>query len=179
MTAELHRRHDDRNFVSYGLSLVAGKRVRPHVRILSSFVAIATFFMGRGPLFRAEQRAYQNEVFDGIFQFAHPIAWGIGFWIVAAIMFTAAATGRALLMVVGCGLTTGILLAWAGGIITTAIISDAAVLTDGAVGLYVLAFTSIISIAFSPEPMEYEPIIVQADADGNVTPLKRVDRRAG
>ena len=171
------RRREDISIIRYGYELVAGQVVRRYIRTMSLGVVLAFAFMGYGPLFTNHTRAYQNPVFDGVFTLALPQVWGAAFWTIGALMLIAAMTGRALLYVVALVLATAIMFGWCFGIVFQAWISEDAVLTSGALGLYVFSFSAIIGLAATPDPMELEPEIYERDASGEVVPLRPVERR--
>ena len=161
-----------RSVLRHTLDVIKNERITTFVRAVSVLNAVALAFLAHGPLFRSGSRAYENPVFDGVFYFASPVAWGAAFGVSALVLLLAATSGRLAIYVVGATLGTVTLGGWAAMIMAQAATSDEAVLTTGAIGLYVGCFTSIIGLAFSPHQLEVEkPIVAVTDKD-EVIPLR-------
>lgn len=162
------------------LTLVVGKTITRFVRWVCVALTVAVCFLGYGPLFDPDGRAYTNPVFDGVFAFASPQAWGIGFITAGAVLLVAAMSGRAVVYLVGITIAALTLAGWSGLIIREAIIDDDAVLTSGAIGLYVASFTAIIGLAASPDQLEVaRPLELVVDDDTEPLELRRVGSRTG
>lgn len=179
MDTKPRRRSDDLNIVQYGIELYRGQTLSPFVRIISFALASGFAWFGYGPLLDADGRAWENPVFDGVFTVATPWMWGSVFWLCSALMLFVAISGRAIVYLVTLFPSTGTMVAWSTGVITQAIVSEEAHLTQAAVGLYIFTFTAIVGLAGAPKPFEMEVEIVERSADGKLIPIERLERRAG
>lgn len=155
--------------------LVAGQTVTVFVRCICAALAVSQIFLAWGPLFDHDSRAYQNPVFDDVFRFASPQAWGIGFAFAGLVLLAAAISARAVVYLVGITVSSVTLAAWSSLIILRAVSSDEAVLTSGAIGLYVGTFTALIGLAASPRQLDVpRPLeLVLDSADPRPIPLRR------
>lgn len=172
------RRYGDTNLASYAYDLLKGERVTPLNRLLCLSYAFGYIWWGRGLLFQADSPAYLNPVFNGVFTAAHPSVWGLGFWCAGCLMLLAAITARGFVFLVAVVMAFGILFGWAVGVIAQSILDDDAILTSGAIGLYILSFTGLVGVAFSPRPLEHQAEIFER-VGGEVRPLRSVERRTG
>lgn len=155
--------------------LVIGQTITVFVRCICAALAVSQIFLAWGPLFDHDSRAYQNPVFDDVFRFASPQAWGIGFALAGLVLLAAAISARAVVYLVGITLSSLTLAGWSSLIILRAVFSDEAVLTSGAIGLYVGTFTALIGLAASPRQLDVpRPLeLVLDSADPRPIPLRR------
>lgn len=133
--------------------LIIGHTITTFVRMLCVALAASNLFLAWGPLFDVDSRAYANPVFRGVFRFASPTAWGIGFAISGLLLLAAAVSARAIVYLAGVTLASLTLAGWSSLIILEAATTDA-VLTSGAIGLYVGTFTALIGLAASPRQLD-------------------------
>ena len=154
--------------------LIIGQTVTTFVRCICAALAASNLLLGWGPLFHHDGQAYANPVFRGVFRFASPMAWGIGFITCGLLLLAAAISARAIVYLIGVTLSSLTLLGWAALIILEAATTDA-VLTSGAIGLYVGTFTALIGLAASPRQLDVpRPLeLVLAPADADPVPLRR------
>lgn len=145
------------------------------VRCICAALAVSQLFLAWGPLFDADSRAYQNPVFDDAFRFASPQAWGLAFALGGLLLLAAAISARAAAYFAGIFVAGATLFAWSTMIIARAATSDEAVLTSGAIGLYVGTFTALIGLAASPRQLDVpRPLeLVLDSADPRPIPLRR------
>lgn len=177
MTTTPHRRQEDGSLVSYTRSLFRGELVSRLNRALCLAYAAGALWWGAGLLFRNGSPAYDNAVFDTLFEAAHPTAWGLAWWFAGLLLMVTAITGRGILFLWSMVAITGVLTGWVVGVLWSTITQDDAFLTTGAVALYTFSYAGITSMVLSPKPLEYEVEIYQRTEDGVIVPLKRVDRR--
>lgn len=154
--------------------LIIGQTVTVFVRCICVALAVSNLFLAWGPLFDADSSAYDNPVFDGVFTFASPQAWGVGFALSGLILLAAAISAHAVIYLVGVTLATLILGGWSALIILEAA-TGPAVLTSGAIGLYVGTFTALIGLAASPRQLDVpKPLeLVLAGEVEPAVPLRR------
>lgn len=165
----------DRPAIMRVLGMVAREQVTVFVRVVSGSLAVSMFFLGYGPLFQADGAAYANPVFDGVFAFASPTAWGIGFMVPAGLLAIAAISGRAVVYLAGITVAALTLAGWAAMVLLTAWTNDDAVITSGAIGLYLGTFVGIVGLALSPRQIVAErPIVAVLDESSPPVPLRRV-----
>lgn len=172
------RRYEDRHLVAYAIDLFRGEHITKLNRWLALAYSVGCWIWGGSLIFMHNGRAYDNQVFDGIFTLAHPIAWGITVWMLGCIMFLTATTAKGLLFLLAIVGMFGYLLAWSGGVMAQAALTEAT-LTGGAIALYIFAFTGLAAMAFSPQPLVYLAHIVERTEDGVVLELREYERRAG
>lgn len=158
--------------------LIVGQTVTVFVRCVCAALAVSNVFLAWGPLFDHDATAYDNPVFDGVFTFASPQAWGIGFALSGLVILTAAISARAVVYLIGITLSTLTLGGWSALIILEAA-TGPAVLTSGAIGLYVGTFTALIGLAASPRQLDVpKPLELVLASDTNVDPPVPI-RRTG
>lgn len=188
VTTDTHppdRRHladsesDRRSLVRIVASAVEGMMVTPFVRVICAILSLSYVFMAWDPLFNPNDSAYERPLFDAVFAFASPLAWGVGFAICAVTLMLAAITGRAVIYLLGILVSVTTMLAWASMIIYQSWENAEAHLTSGAYGLYTATLVGVVGLAFSPRQLNVEkPIIAVLEDDGDaiVRPLKRIER---
>jgi hypothetical protein len=165
----------DTNPIRHLYQLVQRETVTVFVRVVAGILAVSMGLLGYGPSFESDSDAYQNPVFDGVFSFASPFAWGLWFFAGASLLLLTAITGRAVIYVIGAVVAGTSLAAWSSIIMATAALSEEAVLTQGAIGLYVGTFTALIGLPLSPRQLAVEkPIVAVAPESGEVTSLRRI-----
>ena len=165
----------DRPAIGRVIAAVGRDQVTPFIRISSAALAVAMFLLGYGPLIQADSPAYDRPIFDGVFAFASPLAWGIGFMVPAALLGIAALSGRAIVYLTGITVGALTLAGWASMIVLTAATDDGAVLTSGALGLYLGTFVGIIGTALSPRQIKAErPMVAVLEDHDAPVPLRRV-----
>lgn len=152
--------------------LVRAQTITSFVRLLCAVLSASMGFLAWGPLFNPHGPGYQNPVFDGVFTFASPAAWGFGFMICSILLLLSAITARAALYAVAVVISAVTLAGWASMIIYQAQRDPAAHLTSGAYGLYIASLTSLLGLAFSPRQLTVEKPIVAVLDDDVVKPLK-------
>lgn len=152
--------------------LVRAQTVTTFVRVLCGALTVSMAFMAWGPLFGGRNRAYVNPVFDGVFQFASPQAWGFGFMVCSILLLLSAITARAALYAVAVIVSTVTLAGWASMVMYQAWRDPTATLTSGAYGLYIGTLTSLLGLAFSPRQLTVAKPIVAVLDDNVVKPLK-------
>lgn len=162
------RRSPIRTFVD----AVKGMTITPFVRVVSACLAAAFTFMAWDPLFNPDNPAYDRPVFDAVFAFASPLAWGIGFAACVVLLLVAAISARAAIYIAGVTISAVTLIGWASMVIYRSW-NSADSLTSAAYGLYGLSFTAIVGLAFSPRQLSMQRPII-AVIDDNVVPMKQV-----
>lgn len=150
-----------------------------NIRIIAVCYAAAFGVWGGSLIFFPDAAAYRNPVFNGIFTAAIPQVWGAAFWAVACFMIATAITARAVMYLIAVGLASGFLAGWAIGVVMQWLLVDEAVLTGGALALFIMAFTGLGSTVASKRTLEYRRDIYERTADGVVVPLVEADRRSG
>ena len=173
------RRKEDSNLVAYGYRLLRGECITPLLRSLAFVYAAALSVWGIGLIFHNGRSIYDDPALDGVFTVAHPVAWGVCFWLAGCLMLATAISGRALIFLVAMIVTVAVMLGWTGGVVSQVLLSDVAELTTGTAALYMMGFTGIASMALAPKPLEHEVEILERTTDGVLVPLKPSDRRAG
>lgn len=173
------RRYEDTNLLSYGYELLRGEHISRLLRQVAFVYAIAATVWGYGLIFQHHRAIYTNPAFTGIFTIAHPIAWGVFFWLAGCLLLATAIGGRALVFLGSMMWLAGVLLGWTGGVFAYVIMSPDAELTTGAVAMYAMIFTGMWSTIRAPKPLEHEVEIYERTSDGVVVPLKPVERRTG
>lgn len=154
--------------------LIIGHTITVFVRCICVALAVSNLFLAWGPLFTAESRAYQNPVFDGVFRFASPLAWGGGFALSGLLLLAAAISARAVIYLVGVTIAGVTLAGWSGLVILEAATSQTAVITSGAIGLYVGTFTALVSLAASPRQLDVpKPLELVLDGVEPPIPIRR------
>ena len=157
------------------LGMVLREQITTFVRLTSGALAAAMFLLAYGPLVDARTGAYAAPIFDGVFRFASPFAWGIGFMVPGLLLAVGAVSGRAALYLAGVTYGTFTLAAWAGMIVLEAWTSDGATITSGGLGLYVGTFTGLVGLALSPRQIVDErPIVAVLEQDAAPVPLRRI-----
>lgn len=151
---------------------VKGMTITPFVRVISACLAAAFTFFAWDPLFHPNDPAYDRPVFDAVFTFASPLAWGIGFATCVVLLLVAAISARAAIYIAGITLSSVALIGWASMVIYQSWNSPDS-LTSTAYGLYGLSFTAIVGLAFSPRQLTADKPIIAVLDDGKVVPLKQ------
>ena len=165
----------DRPAIGRVLGAVGRDIVTPYIRVSSAALAVAMFLLGYGPLVQADSVAYDRPIFDGVFAFASPLAWGIFFMVPAALLAIAVISGPGIVYLAGITIGALTLAGWASMIMLTAATDDGAVLTSGAIGLYLGTFVGIIGVALSPRQIKAErPIVAVLEDHAEPVPLRRV-----
>lgn len=165
---------ESRSLLSQGVDLIAHEQTTRFIRVLSAALAIMMATFAWDLIFRPDAKAFDNPVFDGVFDFATPMAWGVGFACSSLLLWIAAISGRAALHLLGVVVATVTLAGWSAMIMFEAWTSQEAVLTSGAVALYFGSFTSLIGLSLSPQPFEVEAVLVGVTEDDTVIPLRRI-----
>lgn len=156
-----------------------GDLITPYLRVMCGMTGAGMVFLGWGPLLNPDGAAYDRPIFNGVRRWAAIEAWGTGFWLCAVVMLVAALSSRALVYALGVVLCSVTLAGWSAMIILEARVNPDAVLTSGAIGLYLLSFTCIVGIAFSPRQLSGEKeILGQISDDGSLVPMRRLEQPA-
>lgn len=170
-----HDTDPDRPAIMRVLGMVAREQVTGFIRITSATLAVSMFFLGYGPLVDSARPAYQAPVFDGVWWFASPTAWGVGFMLSASLLGVAALSGRAVVYITGVTVASFTLAAWSGMVILESLTNPDAALTSGAIGLYIGTFVGLVGIALSPRQIVAErPILAVLDDETDPVPLRRI-----
>lgn len=152
---------------------VRGHRVTNFIRVVAGFMAFALFHFGRGTAFNADSPAYQQVLFDLNRQMAPMWLWGFWFFIASALMLLTALTARLVIYVAAIGASALVLAAWIAGLVIQSRLEPAALLTDGALGYFVMTGVSVFGMAFADRPLASERPIVAVTESRDVKPLRR------
>lgn len=154
--------------------LIVGHTITRFVRVICFALAVSNLFLAYGPIFDGQSTAYRQPIFDAVWRFASPTAWGIGFAAAGLILLTAAISARAIIYLIGITLASLSLALWSALIIIQATTTPAD-LTSGAIGLYIGTFTALIGLAASPRQLDVpKPLeLVLSPADDRPRPLRR------
>lgn len=161
----------------YAHDLFRHERISTLNRWLVAIYAIGCLYWGYGLLFQNGDEAYDNPVFDGLFTIAHPVTWGFAWWTVGCMLMIAAISARAQMFLWALTALAGVLTGWVLGVLTHVIVSDA-VLSSGAMALYMFSYTGLAGIALQPRPLDLDIEIYERNEEGVIVPLKRVERRS-
>lgn len=156
------------------IDAVKGMTITPFVRVICGVIAVAYGFMAWDPLFHSGSPAYDRPVFEAVFKFASPLAWGVGFATCAIALTLSALTSRAALYVGAISVSAVTLSGWASMVIFKSMTNtNGDSLTSGAYGLYIGTLTSVVGLAFSPRQLAVDKPIIAVLDDGKVVPLKQ------
>lgn len=152
---------------------VRRSEVNGFVRVISAGLALSMFLFARGATFNADTAAYERPIFDLVRQLAPMYVWGFWFFVAAMLYVLVALTARAFIYVMAIISSSITLGAWISCIVIQSRLSTEALLTDGALGYFVMSGVAIIGLSFAPRQLAVERPIIMADDDGNVRELRR------